>query len=46
MTQTIKESLIVHANELIKSGILDSISKVKSLEEVLNCELASPDDED
>ena len=46
MTQTVKESLIVRANELIKSGILDSISKVKALEEVLNCELASPDDED
>ena len=46
MAQTVKESLIVRANELIKSGILDSISKVKALEEVLNCELASPDDED
>lgn len=46
MTQTVKESLIVRANELIKSEVLDSISKVKALEEVLNCELASPDDED
>jgi len=46
MTQTVKESLIVRANELIKSEVLDSISKVKALEEALNCELASPDDED
>jgi len=45
MTKTVKESLIISANELIKSGVLDSISKVKALEEVLNCELASPDEE-
>lgn len=46
MTQTVKESLIVRANELIKSGVLDSISKLKALEAVLNCELASPDDDE
>ena len=46
MAQTVKESLVVRANELIKSGVLDSISKVKALEEVLNCELASPDEDD
>lgn len=44
MTQTVKESLIVRANELIKQGILDSIAKVKALEEVLDCELTSPED--
>lgn len=46
MSQTVKESLIVRANELIKSGVLDSISKLKALEEVLNCELASPDEDE
>lgn len=45
MTQTVKESLVIRANELIKSEILDSIVKVKALEEALNCELASPDKE-
>lgn len=46
MTQTVKESLIVRANELIKAEILDSIAKVKALEEVLGCELASPDEDE
>lgn len=46
MAQTAKESLVVRANELIKSGVLDSMSKVKALEEVLNCELTSPDEDD
>lgn len=46
MTRTVKEALVVRGNELIKSGVLDSISKVKALEEVLSCELASPDEED
>lgn len=44
MTQTVKESIIIKANELIKSEVLDSISKVKALEEALNCELAAPDE--
>lgn len=45
MNQTVKESLIVRANELIKAGVLDSISKVKALEAVLSCELTSPDED-
>jgi hypothetical protein len=45
MTKTVKESLVIRANELIKAEILDSISKVKALEEVLGCELTSPDEE-
>lgn len=45
MTQTTKTSLMVRANELIKAGILDSISKLKAFEEVLECELTAPDEE-
>lgn len=45
MNTGIKESLVVRANELIKSGVLDSISKLKAFEEVLGCELAAPDEE-
>jgi hypothetical protein len=45
MNSGVKESLVVRANELIKSGVLDSISKLKALEEVLGCELAAPDKE-
>lgn len=44
MTKSVKESVLIRANELIKEGILDSISKVKALEEVLGCELASSED--
>lgn len=44
MTKSVKESIAVRANELIKDGILDSISKLKALEEVLGCSLASPED--
>lgn len=44
MTKSVKESIMIRANELIKEGILDSISKVKAIEEVLGCELASSDD--
>jgi hypothetical protein len=44
MNSSIKESLVVRGNELIKSGVLDSISKLKALEEVLGCELAAPEE--
>jgi hypothetical protein len=44
MTKSVKESIAIRANELIKEGILDSISKLKALEEVLGCELASAND--
>ncbi|MDF2884226.1 MAG: hypothetical protein K0R54_4793 [Clostridiaceae bacterium] len=45
MNTTVKESLAIRANELIKSGVLDSISKLKAFEEVLGCELTAPDEE-
>lgn len=41
LSTTMKETIIIRANELIREGILDSISKVRVLEEVLNTELAS-----
>ena len=41
---TIRESIIIMANDKIMDGTLDSISKVKLFEEVLECELASPND--
>lgn len=44
MTKSVKESIAVRANELIKEGILDSIAKLKAFEEVLGCSLASPED--
>lgn len=44
MTRSVKESIAIRANELIKEGILDSISKLKAIEEVLGCELASSND--
>lgn len=44
MPVTIRETIIVRANDKIKDGSLDSISKVKAIEEVLGCELASPED--
>lgn len=40
MSSGVKESLIIKANELIEAEVLDSLSKIKSLEEVLNCELS------
>jgi len=45
MPKSIKQSIVIKANDLIKSGIIDSISKVKALEEALDCQLASPDEE-
>lgn len=44
LSDTIKRTVVIRANDKIKDGSLDSISKVKLLEEVLNCELASPED--
>ena len=44
MPATIRETIAVRANDKIKDGSLDSISKVKTLEEILGCELASPTD--
>lgn len=44
MSDTIKRTVVIRANDKIKDGSLDSISKVKLLEKVLNCELASPED--
>lgn len=44
MTKSVRESILVRANELIKLNILDSMSKVKALEEVLGCELTSSED--
>lgn len=41
LSPTMKETIIIRANELIQEGTLDSISKVHVLEEVLNTELAS-----
>lgn len=45
MPTSTKETIAIRANELIKAGIIDSISKVKVLEEVIGCELASEDDD-
>lgn len=45
MPKSVKESIVIMANDFIKKGILDSISKVKGLEEALDCQLTSPDDE-
>lgn len=44
MTKSVKESIAIRANELIKEGILDSISKLNALKEVLGCDLASVDE--
>ena len=44
MTASVKTSIIIRANELIENGSLDSISKVKAIEEALNCTLTSPED--
>lgn len=42
MSESVKLTLIVRANDKIEDGTLDSIKKVKLLEEILGCELASP----
>ena len=39
MSDAAKDNLIVALNELIASGTLDSIKKIKAFEEVLGCEL-------
>ncbi len=44
MSNTVKRTVIIRANDKIKDGSLDSIKKVKLLEEVLGCELTSPED--
>ena len=44
LTSSMKTSVIIRANELIENGTLDSISRVKAIEESLNCVLASPKD--
>ena len=44
MSESVKRSAIIRANDKIKDGSLDSIKKVKLLEEVLGCELTSPED--
>lgn len=44
MTKSLREAIAIRANELITEGVLDSISKIKTLEEILNCQLASSDD--
>ena len=44
MSEGIKRSIVVRANEKIIDGSLDSLKKVKLLEEVLGCELTSPED--
>jgi len=44
MTKSVREAIAIRANELITEGILDSMSKVKTLEEILNCQLASDND--
>lgn len=44
MTKSVQKSVLIRANELIKEGILDSISKVKALEEALDCDLATHED--
>lgn len=44
MPVSTKETIAIRANELIRAGIIDSISKIKVLEEVIGCELASGED--
>jgi hypothetical protein len=43
MSRSIKETIGVRANELIQNGGLDSIAKVKALEEILGYSLISPE---
>ena len=46
MTNSVKSSIIIRANELIKSGVLDSIGKVKALEEILGCDLTTTNEDE
>lgn len=39
MSTGVKTAISVRANELIESGRLDSLTKIKALEKALNCEL-------
>jgi len=41
MSKSMKENIIIRANELIELGVLDSLSKIKALQEVLDCELTT-----
>jgi hypothetical protein len=41
MTNSVRETIAVRANELISQGILDSMTKIKALEDILKCELIS-----
>ena len=43
MGKTFKTSLIIRCNDMIKSRKLDSFSKIKKLEQILETELASED---
>ena len=43
MGKTFKTSLIIRCNDMIKSRKLDSFSKIKQLEQILETELASED---
>lgn len=43
MGKTFKTSLIIRCNDMIKSRKLDSFSKIKQLEQILEAELASED---
>lgn len=45
MPVSTRETIAIRANELIRAGIIDSIAKVKVLEEVIGCELASENDD-
>lgn len=45
MSKSLKNTLIVVANDMILDGSLDSISKIKELEDILKVELARKDDE-
>lgn len=44
MSSGLKTSIVVAANELIEQGVLESMSKVKALEEALGCKLKSIND--
>jgi|GEM_PF-1304920 len=43
MSKSLRETLLVNANDLIEQGILDSMKKIRTLEEILGCELAVRD---
>jgi len=44
MTASVKTAIIVRANDMIASGELDSLSKIRAIEEALSCELLSPNE--